>query len=169
MAVFEWGSGGSTRFFADRVASVTTIEHVPQWAERVQQAVPEAAVHTVPPDDTPSTESLVHCPDDYRSRHKTAAGFTFETYCRAIDDAAGPFDLIAIDGRCRMACLEHAIPHVKPGGALLLDNSEYDYYAEALANFDAGPLASWSRTTNWGLVPYAAAHLSATDVWICDE
>jgi hypothetical protein len=33
------------------------------------------------------------------------------------------FDLVLVDGRVRTECMQHAIPKIRPGGHLMLDNS----------------------------------------------
>ena len=38
------------------------------------------------------------------------------------------FDLIFIDGRDRVKCIKNSIAKLKPGGILVLDNSERDRY-----------------------------------------
>ena len=45
--VAEFGGGGSTLFFARRVASVHCIESDPDWASRVEQAVTERGLTNV--------------------------------------------------------------------------------------------------------------------------
>ena len=51
----------------------------------------------------------------------------------------GVYDYISVDGRARVACLERALPLLKPqGGVLMLDNSDRKYYQRA---FDVVP--SW--------------------------
>ena len=42
------------------------------------------------------------------------------------------FDLIAIDGRCKSACLKLAVSKLKPGGIVLFDDSKRDRNQEAL-------------------------------------
>src|SRR3954452_3854394 len=54
MSVFEFGSGGSTLFFARRVRRVVTVEHDAQWAALVQaelraRGLAECELHVVPP------------------------------------------------------------------------------------------------------------------------
>jgi hypothetical protein len=51
------------------------------------------------------------------------------------------FDMVLVDGRARIACLYRAVDKVAPGGALVLDNSDYERYQPALVNF----LPAWRR------------------------
>jgi SAM-dependent methyltransferase len=99
--VFEWGSGRSTRWFAARVAHITSIEHNPQWFAQVQR-------------DTASLQNAqvyLHQEDD-----KAA-------YTGVIDDHEPPYDLILVDGLLRGACTQVAIRHLVPGGLLVLDDA----------------------------------------------
>lgn len=107
--VFEWGSGGSTVWFAQRVAEVVTVEHQPKWAA----ALREMNLGNV---------KIIERPDDYPD---------FHGYAGAIDDE-DLFDLILIDGAdgydggmagSRGRCTDHAPLHLRPGGAIVLDNS----------------------------------------------
>jgi predicted O-methyltransferase YrrM len=61
------------------------------------------------------------------------------------------FDVIVADGRARPACLRVAMPKLKPGGLLVLDNAERPWYARARAMVDA---AGWKRKDHVGPGPY---------------
>ena len=60
-------------------------------------------------------------------------GASFERYVKAIDDYPdGHFQVVSVDGRASVACLERALPKVAPGGLLILDNSQRERYQPAL-------------------------------------
>ena len=44
MRVFEYGAGYSTLYFADRVETVVSIEHVEAWVETLKTAMPDNVV-----------------------------------------------------------------------------------------------------------------------------
>jgi len=92
---FEWGSGRSTPWIAERVAHLTTVEHNDKWFRRI-----------------PKRENI-------EAHFLSLDG----VYAEAIDDK-GMFDFIVVDGRKRVRCIQHAIPHVKIGGYLILDDSK---------------------------------------------
>lgn len=51
------------------------------------------------------------------------------SYVSQIDAFAdASFDVVLIDGRARPACICHSVAKVKPGGMLILDNSDRAYY-----------------------------------------
>jgi predicted O-methyltransferase YrrM len=66
------------------------------------------------------------------SRKEGNAGLDFADYVAAIDDVAGDFSLIVIDGRAREACLERAAKRLEPGGQIVFDNSRRRRYREAI-------------------------------------
>lgn len=162
MTVFEWGCGGSTLFFAQRVAHVTSVEHDRDWHGQATRSIRETGAANVdlrlvgpqPSDD----------PAGYGSAVDTYHAMSFERYARTID-AHGSFDLVLVDGRARMACLEHAVPHVRPGGAVVLDNSDYRRYQDRLPRIEE-ELAGWERVDLLGPGPCARIIGWRTTAWV---
>jgi len=161
--VFEYGSGGSTLFFAAGTQSVVSVEHDPEWYEQVSRIIRnERLTHCdcrfIPPSEPKENPAGVpafvnYVGGDYPNR-------TFLDYVRAIDsfpDAS--FDLVSVDGRARNSCLFHAKPKVKPGGYLLLDNAEREEYGDGRKWMD-----DWSRTEFYGPGPWGEAFWKAI-VW----
>lgn len=109
--VFEYGAGASTIWLARHAASVTSVEHHVEWHQRL-------------------TKEVVRFPN-IDLRHRELDG---DAYIGAIDAAEGLFDLIVVDGRRRTECLARAIPHLAPGGILLLDDSGRSRYRNAIEN-----------------------------------
>ena len=173
MSVFEWGSGGSTLFFAARVRSIVSVEHHAEWFDRVSRLLQSRGIANVEfrligPDDTPPPQDRTD-PNgvDYRSRSRGYKNAQFVSYARSIDDYPdGTFDLVLVDGRARMACLAHAIPKVSPGGALLLDNAEYRRYRPVLRRLRESSLSTWEHLNLSGPGPYSRFACSCTLVWI---
>lgn len=102
--VFEYGSGQSTAFFAERAQRVVSIEHDVAWAAEVRLKAP---AHV----------ELIELPlgDDY-----VDAALRFD---------AGSFDLVLIDGRKRVRCALQARRLLSPRGVLILDDAQREYYA----------------------------------------
>lgn len=141
MDVFEWGSGGSTLYFAPRVRSLVSVEHDQDWHATVDAWLRRRGISHVrlvlqPPEDAGATPreqaTRLFQSSDAAYRDKLFVG-----YVKAID--AYPqrsFDLILIDGRSRVGCLAHALDKVKAGGAIVFDNSDDPRCAAAISALD---------------------------------
>jgi len=111
--IFEYGAGYSTLFWSKRVKAITSVEHDKQWFEQIALQAP------------PSTELILAAPDVH-------------SYVGEIANH-GMFDIIVIDGtgESRLHCAEIAPKHLKPGGFIILDNSDlWPKSAAALRNAD---------------------------------
>jgi hypothetical protein len=135
MEVFEYGSGGSTLFWASRVRKIVSVEHDRGWFEKMRAALPPGQAQKIhyllvePQVDATFASRDFHNPDDYISSNQQYRGMNFEAYAKAID--AWPdrhFDLIVVDGRARPSCIKHAIPKLRANGWLMIDNSDRLYY-----------------------------------------
>ncbi|MDD4777783.1 MAG: class I SAM-dependent methyltransferase [Fermentimonas sp.] len=135
MRVFEWGSGGSTLFFASRCKEVTSVEHDTFWIKSLRKKIEELnldnvtikEIESMPINnfDTLNPEN----PDDFISKEKKSSGLSFEYYVKSIDQFEKEyFDVVVVDGRSRNSCIKRAIPHIKKGGYLIVDNSDRKYY-----------------------------------------
>ncbi|WCP69233.1 hypothetical protein LYZ37_22180 [Vibrio tubiashii] len=96
--VFEFGSGASTLFWKKRCNSVCAIEHYIPWFERMDKYNNDKV-------------NIIKQPDG-------------GLYPNEIE-SFGLFDVISIDGAERSRCAKHAVNHLKSGGLLILDNSEW--------------------------------------------
>lgn len=137
--VFEFGGGGSTLFFCKNVAEVATVEDHQGWFDTLTQTVRAKGYKNwkgffVSPE--PLREGKPRSkqnPDDFSSGAKGMENLSFEKYARTIDQfPPAYFDLVLVDGRARPSCIQQAMPHLKPGGLLVVDNTERPYY---LAHF----------------------------------
>jgi hypothetical protein len=137
--VFEYGCGQSTLWYAGRVASVRAVDHDADWLSRVQA-------------EAPDNVSLVHALEEahYASRG-TASG-------------AGYYDVVAIDGRFRVACAAPAIAAVKHTGIVILDNSDRPAYAAIHARLAS---AGFARIDFSGM-PAGAGFFTTTSVYFRD-
>ena len=125
--VFEFGSGASTAWLAQRSGEVHSVEHHAEFAASIgaaaqpvrQRRAARRAAGGVPNPQTPSAK------EDY-------AGLDFTAYVSTIDAVDGDFDLVVIDGRAREACLDRAVPRLAPGGLVVFDNSRRRRYRRAI-------------------------------------
>lgn len=133
-SVFEWGSGGSTLYFARRARRVVSVEYDPTWYSRVAREVRARNLANV---------ELLFVPPEARAAGGDAGAFastgtqfeglSFERYARVIERyPEASFDLVVVDGRARTDCLALGLPRTRPGGFVLVDNSEREPTAAAL-------------------------------------
>lgn len=166
MRVFEYGSGGSTLFWAHRVKEIVSVEHDKPWFDKLQQEIARQRIGNVTyilaeasPDADFSRKDFI-APRDYISGDVNYKGMNFERYVKTIDAYPdGYFDIISVDGRARPSCVMHALKKLKRGGWLLIDNTERKYYLSSFT-FDA---PDWQIRVFDGPVPYIY-HFSATTV-----
>ena len=119
MRVFEWGSGGSTIFLAQRCQSVMSVEIDASWVERTMSRAEELGLDNV--------QVLHIAPSD-------------PYYSSVLALQPQKFDLIFIDGKERLRCAEAAIKKIAKGGIILFDNSDAAAHKD-----DVVPL----RATGW--------------------
>jgi hypothetical protein len=134
-SVFEYGSGGSTLWFEDLGASVVSVEHEREWADVLRPRLRgPGQLRLIPPSKTGTVTTSVE------------PGF-FDEYIAAVDDVPDEsLDMVVVDGRCRVRCLERAAPKVRHGGTLLLDDAERERYQPA---FEV--LSDWGVERFFGL------------------
>jgi predicted O-methyltransferase YrrM len=113
-SVLELGSGRSTAWFARRAGPVLSFEDSDYWHERTRERLAEAGLDNV----DLRLMDVEEFPDEVAS----------------LPDAA--FDLVVVDfleaaAVSRMDCLPSAMEKVRPGGHLLLDDSDRPGYAHA--------------------------------------
>jgi hypothetical protein len=168
MLVYEYGSGGSTLFFASRVKEIVSIEHDQAWHSEVMKQInnynlTNCRVRLIEPrPGNPLENQNIANPDDYASDDERYRGMSFKEYASSIDlYPDNYFDVVLIDGRARPSCYKHARSKVKIGGYLVLDNAErlyYGYIHDSLKN------DSWIKREFYGMVPYNY-YFSETCVW----
>ncbi len=107
--VFEFGSGNSTLWWAQRVRSVVAVEHDPGWATEVAAAAPaNAEVLRVPVE-----------PDG--------------DYCRTPQRLERAFHVLVIDGRDRVNCARQGVSTLTDDGVIVWDDSHRRRYAIGLS------------------------------------
>jgi hypothetical protein len=97
--MIEFGSGMSTKWFAERVATIHSIESNPTWHARVAPTLPKNAKY------------------ELRAR---------ETYADIAEYQDGYFDFAVVDGEVRANCMRSVLPKIKSGGYVYFDNSDKD-------------------------------------------
>lgn len=108
---FEWGSGWSTVWLSELTAHVVSMEHDPAWHVQTVQFLAtygytnvEVILKSL---DAGYADHILTFPDNH-------------------------FDLIEVDGRRRADCIRNAIAKLKPGGILVIDDSQRDAYQKSI-------------------------------------
>jgi hypothetical protein len=105
-AVFEYGCGNSTLWWAKRAGRVTAIEHDEQWYRR----------------------AILSAPPNVEVRHKTASD-----YVTSILDTNERFDVVVIDGGPnRNACVDPAIQSLAGDGLIVFDDTHLAYHTDGM-------------------------------------
>lgn len=155
MKIFEWGSGGSTLYFASRVKEIISVEHDSGWFNKVnlrlkEQKVANCRYFLLAPTSGDKSLMLDGKLVEYKSSVGAFKDYNFFEYCRAIENYPEEyFDIVLVDGRARPACIAHASRKIKRGGYLILDNSERSHYQAAHEW-----LEGWPRADYYGPGPY---------------
>ena len=131
----EYGSGRSTAFFAPYFQRYVSIEHEPNWYEKVKGQITEllqVEYHLIPAEKEAPQQHLSSEQQIFLSEEEfPIPDEVFKTYSDFIlkfEDES--FDFVLIDGRARRTCALNAISKLKSGGLLVLDNSERVRYAK---------------------------------------
>lgn len=143
----EAGSGASTIWFAERCAHLVSIEHDALWAARVRGWLVERGL----------ADRV-----DLRLHARISAG-TSPLYVGAIDAQSDlSLDFALVDGKRRDACALAAIPKLKPGGLLVVDDI-HRYIPGAQP-----PHTPYSRKPDQGCAsPRWASFADVTAQWRC--
>jgi len=172
MQVFEYGSGGSTLYFASKAAQVASIEHDANWFGHAQKVIQQAGYNNInyqliEPAPSPAKEGC-DCTDpvNYVSCFREYKGYEFSTYATSIEKYPNEmFDLVVVDGRVRHSCIAHALKKIKPNGALLLDNADRAYYLKPFPELFESD--KWQLINFVGHFPYGPASvLNTTKLFI---
>ena len=105
LTVFEFGTGNSTLFFAERVKKVVAVEHNKEWYENIKKKVPGNVLLY-----------LKNLNQEYEN------SISMKT----------KFDIIIVDGERRIESITTSIREIKDNGILILDDSEREEYKKGI-------------------------------------
>jgi hypothetical protein len=137
MEVFEYGAGYSSIFYAKRVKNLVTVESDSGWMKTIQPLLP------------PNTQILFQ-QLDYNGQ-----------YCSVINKTDKQYDVIVVDGRDRVNCLQKCIRNLKEEGLIVLDDSERENYRPGIEFLEKN---GFRRVDFWGIAP-AYFHNKCTSVF----
>ncbi|MCX2432282.1 FkbM family methyltransferase [Pedobacter sp. GR22-10] len=105
--IFEYGSGSSTIFYAERAGEVTSVEHDKGWFDKVKGT-------------SPANAEMIFC-----ELHRDGE------YARKATLLDKKFNIIIVDGRDRVNCCKYSLNALSPDGVIILDDSERKVYQPA--------------------------------------
>lgn len=107
MDIFEFGSGSSSIYLADKVNSITSVEHDKNWYELVKSKMP-------------SNVKLIFKDLEYGGE-----------YSKSILKEDKLFDIVIVDGRDRVNCCINSVSKLKKSGVLIFDDAQRPAYQES--------------------------------------
>ncbi|MBN2387451.1 MAG: class I SAM-dependent methyltransferase [Anaerolineales bacterium] len=123
----EFGSGRSTLWLAKRLGRLTSVEHNPQWYQKVKRKMEYDRVGNV----------------DYHFAAQEENPDGLPAYVRIADEIPNRcLSLVLVDGIYRDLCVLAAVPKLRAGGLLVIDNVN--------RHLPSGTRAPYSRTPATG-------------------
>lgn len=142
----EWGSGRSTRWFARRLRRLVAVEHDTTWYNDVREQLERAALDNVDYRLIPLEHSI-----DEPTRPLYDPMPRYVSFVDEFPD--GHFDFIEVDGHYRQACVVKGLPKLKPGGLLLVDDTNWL------------PIEAWGVPETWPLLHQSFKISTVTSIW----
>jgi predicted O-methyltransferase YrrM len=144
MRVLEFGGGRSTIYFSRLAGSLVTVEHNEKWRRKVAALIERFGAANVTltflPPGAQAADGVAR-PPAWEHVGMTPRRPEFAAY---FDHILGypdeHFDVVLVDGRARVECALNAMDKIKPGGLLVLDNSEWEKYDPV-----SRAMAAWTR------------------------
>lgn len=140
MQLFEFGSGNSTLYYAQKVGSVTSVEHDAGWYEKIKT-------------NMPANVQLFFC--DLQPGGD---------YCQYALKQETLYDIVIVDGRDRVNCCFNSLSAIKENGIVVLDDSEREKYAAAHTFMQQ---KGYKQIDFWGTAP-AVDYLKCTTIFYRD-
>ena len=159
--VFEYGSGYGTLFLKNTVAEYASVEHSPEWAEKLKTIDAKLNVSVVKENDKviPWAQELIDeffnelawdLPFSGDRDHDIAHGLLNKEFAGyASDIAVKPknyYDIIVVDGMARALTGYIASKYIKDSGIIILDNSDrwhYNHLQRYLIDSGFGRIDFW--------------------------
>ena len=126
MNIFEFGSGNSTLYYAEKVNHVISVEHDKNWFEKLLENIPENV-------------QLIHCELQYGG-----------DYCKTIVSTDSKYSMIIVDGRDRVNCILNSTSSLSQDGVLILDDSEREEYQNGVIHLKQ---LGYNELDFWGIAP----------------
>ncbi len=109
---FEWGCGRSTLWIGKKVKHVMSVEDNEKWYWKIKEEVEAYGLN--------DKIELRLIPCELEEQDEPESHLYADIILEFPDNY---FDFILVDGNIRSLCMERAIPKIKKGGMLILDNA----------------------------------------------
>lgn len=123
LEAFEYGPGASSFWLKQFCKSITFVEH-----DEIFYGVFKSLIKN----EKKISGRLVLPSQNYYGKYLSKKegwnGFGFENYVKSIGEVGKKFDIIVIDGRCRVLAFEYSKKFLKKGGIIIFDNSNRNRY-----------------------------------------
>lgn len=106
--LFEYGSGNSTLWYAERVGTIKAVENDKSWFELVAKRMP-------------SNVEVIYKQLVYDGE-----------YCREVLNGGKNYHIVLIDGRDRVNCVKQSLNKLTTDGVIVFDNSDIDDYKDGI-------------------------------------
>lgn len=155
--VFEWGSGRSTLWIAQRAHTVKSIETSEEWLARVRRMAKRKRLRNID----------LRLADSRQNPRARAAYLGFL-------GQGSLFDLVVVDALYRDDCALAALEHLKPAGLLLIDNINWylpsNSRSPASRRREDGPASpAWARfarrVETWRQI-WTSDRVTDTAIWV---
>jgi len=142
----EWGSGRSTIWFGERLKSLISVEHDLHWHSKIKRQLEGKGYANV---------DYRYVPLNHDRSEPTVPYYeNLPDYVRVAEECLDEsLDFVVVDGHYRQACILAALPKIKTGGLLLVDNTNWL------------PLGQWQVPSAWPIVHQSANMMTETTIW----
>jgi hypothetical protein len=140
-SVFEYGSGNSTLWYAERVGSVKSVEHDQNWFNK----------------------NHLHYPTNVKAVFRTFNND--QAYANEINKDGTTYNIIIIDGVDRNNCVRCSINNLTEDGVIIYDNTQVPEYGPSIEFLVQN---GFKRLDFEGLLPIVA-HNNITSIFYRDR
>lgn len=154
LIMFEFGCGNSTKWFADRVGHIKSVEHNDAWYRLIDGELPvnaELILEKVDADQDYSAITFLSSNDE-------------SGYSLSIVHTGILYDIVLVDGIYRNNSVVQSAKCLKKEGVIIIDNTDFAESQQAAMYLEG---AGFRRIDFWGMCPIVS-HKSCTSIFYRD-
>lgn len=141
--LYEYGSGGSTLWFAPLIKKLYSVEHDTSWYNKIKDLVHDnTKLNLVPIHDPIDFDKITDefvkelMGDAYPGGTTKTHWQRYSNYIRSIESVTEPIDKLIVDGRHRALCAYHAYEFIKKDAIVIFDDWNRSAYHGVLKFYD---------------------------------